>query len=63
MNNVIDHEALMEKACIILERGGCSGATLEFLEDLTWFGWDSEEGQRGYQASRMRQIAQLYQVH
>jgi hypothetical protein len=58
----IDEDPLLATARTIIERGGCSGATLEFLEDLVWFGWDSEDDQRDYQASRMRQIALLYQA-
>lgn len=57
-----ESERLIEKASEILERGGCSGATLEFLDDLVWHGWDPEDGARDYQMSRMRQIAQLYQI-
>jgi hypothetical protein len=59
-------EVLLDKARTILERGGCSGATLEFLEDLVWFGWDDgidDGGElRNYQEARMRNIAQLYRA-
>jgi hypothetical protein len=55
-------EQLMDKAQDIIDKGGCSGATLEFLEDLVWFGWASEDVTRYFQIERMRQISQLYQA-
>lgn len=55
-----EEDQLFERAITILERGGCSGATLDFLQDLVWFGWDAEDSQRDYQVSRMRQLSQLY---
>lgn len=55
-----EDEEMLDKATEILERGGCSGATIDFLETLIWHGFSKIGESYHFEKQRLRQIIQLY---
>ncbi len=60
-NNYTDDE-LIERAKQLVSKGGLSGGTLEFLEDLVWNGLDQEDERYNFDISRLEQILLLHGV-
>ncbi len=58
-----EDNALMDKAHNLLEMGGMSGTTRDFLEQIVWFGWSVREEARYFEMQRMRQLCVLYSLN
>jgi hypothetical protein len=56
-----EDKEMLDKATQILEKGGCSGTTIDFLETILWHGFSLVHESAHFERQRLRGIIQLHQ--
>lgn len=60
-NSLTNHD-LLERAKQLREKGGCSGASIDFLDDLLWHGFCTYIDGYSMQVQRLEQLLVLHGV-
>lgn len=60
-NNLTDQD-LIDRAKKLRDKGGCSGASLDFLDDLAWHGFSTREDGYNMEVGRLEQLLVLHGV-
>lgn len=56
-----EDDEMLDKAATLLQKGGCSGPTIDFLEQLVWHGFSLIDESAYFEHRRLREIIQLHQ--
>lgn len=56
-----EEQQMLDKAQILLERGGLSGTTIDFIENLLWHGFSRQAESAYFEYKKLREILQLHE--